>query len=183
MGLRRHQLTHLSLVAEEDVPRFAELGVIPNIQITYGDDGGEEAEEPPEEEEETDGDGGWFSLIANTQALFSPLIAIYEAGAPIVISSDWDVSPMSPLVAVQTFVQAWEGIWSKDERLAFVLQAHTLNAAWAMQHDDVTGSIEVGKFADLVVLDDNLFEIPVNRIRHTDVAATYLAGEAVYQRD
>ena len=181
VGKRRHQLTHLSLVHASDIPRFGELGVVPNIQITYGDDGGEEEEiaEPPPEDE--DSGGSWISLIANTQAEFSPLNEIHDAGGRIVISSDWDVSPMSPLVAVQTFVRDWAGDRTKDEALAFVLKAHTLNPAWAMQHDEVTGSLEVGKFADLVVLDDNLFEIPTNRIRHTRVASTWLAGQVVYE--
>lgn len=185
VGRRRHQLTHISLIDEADIPRFAELGAVPNIQITYGDDGGDAAEDeaPPEEEEAVEQEGGWLSIIANTRSRFSPIIDIHETGAHVVISSDWDVSPMSPLVAVQTMVENAEGRWSKEEALAFVLKAHTLNAAYAMQHDDVTGSIEVGKFADLVVLDDNLFEIPTNRIRHTSVATTYLAGEAVYERE
>ena len=183
VGKRRHQLTHISLIDEADIPRFAELGAIPNIQITYGDDGGEpEEEESPPEDEEVNEEGGWISIIANTNARFSPIIDIHETGARVVISSDWDVSPMSPLVAVQTMIEQSEGRWTKDEALEFVLKAHTLNAAYAMQHDEVTGSIEIGKFADLVVLDENLFEIPTSRIRHTEIVTTYLSGEPVYQK-
>ena len=183
-GKRRHQLTHISLIDEADIPRFAELGAIPNIQITYGDDGGEpEEEESPPEDEAVNEEGGWISIIANTNARFSPVIDIHGTGARVVISSDWDVSPMSPLVAVQTMIEQSAGRWTKDQALEFVLEAHTLNAAYAMQHDDVTGSIEVGKFADLVVLDDNLFEIPTSSIRHTEIVTTYLSGEPVYPKD
>ena len=170
---RRHQLTHISLIAESDIRRFAELGAVPNIQITYGDVPDDEAED----------EDNWASPIENTKARFSPVIDIHETGARVVISSDWDVTPMSPLVAVQTMIEWADGIWSKDEALAFVLRAHTLNAAYAMQHEDVTGSIEVGKFADLVVLEENLFEIPPERIRETDVCATYLSGELVYEKE
>ena len=184
IGLRRHQLTHISLIDEADIPRFAELGAIPNIQITYGDDGSEtEEEESLPEDEEVNEEDGWISIIANTKARFSPVINIHETGARVVISSDWDVSPMSPLVAVQTMIEQSEGRWRKDEALEFILKAHTLNAAYAMQHDDVTGSIEIGKFADLVVLDDNFFEIPTDRIRHTEIVTTYLSGEPMYQRN
>ena len=62
-------------------------------------------------------DGGWSSLIANTKARFSPVNDIHETGTRVVISSDRDVSPMSPLVAVQTMVEDAEGRWSKDEAL------------------------------------------------------------------
>lgn len=173
---RRHQLTHISMANAADIPRFAALGVVPNIQITYGESEDEMAEEELESE-----DDGWFSIIANTTAEFTPVLALHDSGARVVLSSDWDVAPMSPLVAIEAMIDFAEGVWSEDDAVAFAIKAYTLNAAYAMHHDDVTGSIEVGKYADLVVLDGNLFEVPKDQISDAAVLATYLAGEKVFE--
>jgi predicted amidohydrolase YtcJ len=60
---------------------------------------------------------------------------------------------------------------------------HTINAAYQLHMERDTGSIEVGKYADLVVLDQNLFEIPTERISDTTVMQTILGGKVVYRAD
>ena len=62
------------------------------------------------------------------------------------------------------------------------IAAMTINAAIALRHDDKTGSIEVGKFADLVILNKNILEMPVRQIGRVKVDATLLQGEAVFDR-
>jgi len=52
--------------------------------------------------------------------------------------------------------------------------------AYLMRQEDKTGSIEVGKFADLIVVDQNIFKIPINQIGKTKVLSTYLEGEQVF---
>ena len=59
----------------------------------------------------------------------------------------------------------------------------TINGAWTLRLDDVTGSIEVGKSADMIILNHNLFEIPETVIHKTEVEKTIFAGEVVYERE
>ena len=72
---------------------------------------------------------------------------------------------------------------SPDQALtvAETIEAYTINAAWSLLLDDVTGSIEEGKFADMIVLNHNLFEIPETEIHKTEVQKTIFKGEVVYQ--
>ena len=64
-----------------------------------------------------------------------------------------------------------------------LLKIYTINVAWSLHLEDVAGSIEVGKFADLIVLNHNLFEIPVTDIHKTEVQQTVFKGEVVYQAE
>ncbi len=181
MGDRRHTLTHLSLVDPDDIPRLKELDIIANIQGFWGF---------PELEE------GWLDeLIAPKIGIerankMYPFRSLDEAGTRIVASSDWPVSTHEPLLAIEVAIRRQDPTDdSPDARslnpeegldLETMLVAYTINGAYFMQQEDVTGSIEVGKHADLVVLDQNLFEIPVHKISDTQVLLTLLEGEEVY---
>ena len=66
-------------------------------------------------------------------------------------------------------------------RLAASIKAHTLNGAWTLRLDDVTGSIEKGKWADMIVLNHNLFEIERTEIHTTRVQKTLFKGRVVYE--
>ena len=74
---------------------------------------------------------------------------------------------------------------NEDERLDLetALEAYTINGAFLMQQEDITGSIEVGKFADLVVLEENLFEVKSSQIGEVKVLMTMFDGEIIYQND
>jgi predicted amidohydrolase YtcJ len=63
------------------------------------------------------------------------------------------------------------------------IRVHTLNGAYVMNLDDITGSIEEGKSADMIVLNHNLFEIPITDIHATEVQITLFKGKVVYERD
>ena len=93
------------------------------------------------------------------------------------LSSDWDVSMLNPFVGMQN------ALTRKPQQLpdvAAAIKAYTLTPAYALRQEEITGSIEVGKQADLIVLDRNLLEAPLNQISKTTVLETYLAGERVY---
>jgi hypothetical protein len=64
--------------------------------------------------------------------------------------------------------------------LASMIDAYTINAAWLMHQEDSTGSIEIGKKADLLVLDRDLFELPASEINEAKVLLTLLDGEVVF---
>jgi predicted amidohydrolase YtcJ len=65
--------------------------------------------------------------------------------------------------------------------VAELVKAYTINPAWSLRIDEVTGSIEEGKFADMILLNHNLFEIPLTDIHKTKVLKTIIKGEAVYE--
>ncbi|MGB0849405.1 MAG: amidohydrolase, partial [Thiolinea sp.] len=160
----RHRLTHLEVVDKRDYPRFKQLGVIADMQVAGS------FTQP----------FNWSKnafLIGKRTSPFVPLRDLYEAGAQVTLSSDWDVSTLNPFVGMQNAVTR------KPQQLpnvAAAIKAYTLTPAYALRQEDITGSIEVGKQADLIVLDRNLLEIPLNEINKTTVLETYLAGERVY---
>ena len=63
-----------------------------------------------------------------------------------------------------------------------LIEAYTINVAWVLRLDEEAGSIEVGKWADMIVLNHNLFEIPLTDIHKMQVQTTLFKGEVVYQR-
>ena len=63
-----------------------------------------------------------------------------------------------------------------------IIDIYTMGSAWTLRIDDVTGSIETGKWADMIILNHNLFEIPVTDIHKTEVQKTLFKGEVVYER-
>lgn len=117
-----------------------------------------------------------------------PIGSAQRAGAMIVGGSDWNVSSLNPLDAIQVAVTRMDpdGVvpapLNLDERvdLPTMLAAYTINAARLMRQDDEVGSIEPGKAADLVVLDRNVLELPPDQIRTARVVRTLLDGETVY---
>jgi predicted amidohydrolase YtcJ len=113
-----------------------------------------------------------------------------KAGARIVGGSDWSVSSMNPLLAIETAVTRSDpsgrisGVLNDAERasLADMLAAYTINGAYLMHQENQTGSLEVGKAADFVVLARDLFEIPPQEIGEVEVMRTVLDGVTVYPR-
>jgi predicted amidohydrolase YtcJ len=76
------------------------------------------------------------------------------------------------------------GQWNMDERLDIetVIQIFTRNGAMGMEKEDETGTIEVGKSADFIVIDQNILEVPVEKIHKTKVLQTVLQGKTVYKK-
>ena len=166
-GIGRHRLTHVEMVADIDKKRFAELDVIADFQLA-----GEFTH--PENFEEME------PLIGGRAHSQLPVRDIYDTGAVVTLSSDWDVSSLSPFVGMQNALT--RGAQSLPD-LASVIEAYTINGAYVMDQDHITGSIEVGKEADFIVIDKNIFEIDLDKISEIKVLKTILAGEAVYQSE
>src|SRR5262249_21070559 len=101
-------------------------------------------------------------------------------------SSDWDISSYNPFRAFQTAVtragSKGQPPLNLEERIPLetAIDAYTINAAYAMKQDKITGSLEVGKRADLVVLDRDILTGDYDTIEDTKVLATYLDGVLVY---
>jgi predicted amidohydrolase YtcJ len=119
-----------------------------------------------------------------------PIASVVRTGAVVTGGSDWSVSSLDPLEAIETGITGRapgdrDGPpWNPAERvdLPTMLSLYTINAAYALQQDRETGSIEAGKLADLVVLDRNLFDLPPHRIHEARVVRTLLEGRTVYLR-
>jgi predicted amidohydrolase YtcJ len=119
-----------------------------------------------------------------------PIKSVLDTGATVAFGSDWSVSTANPFPQIETAVTRESAI--DDERelgalfpeeridLASALAAFTINAAFVSRHETDTGSIETGKLADFIVLDQNLFEIPVADISETSVLLTVFGGRAVH---
>lgn len=187
----RNVITHLQLVAPEDIPRFGELNLIANIQPYWA------FKEPY-----------WWEVV--DQPLLGseraekeyPMQSFIDAGATLVCSSDHPVTPYNnPFWAIEVGVTrnlnnaefyevdditdiddpTWL-LWP-EERVSIenMIKSFTINGAYQNYRDDVTGSIEVGKSADFAVLDQNLFEISPLDIDKTVVLSTVFKGNEIYK--
>jgi predicted amidohydrolase YtcJ len=172
---RRHQLAHVGVVDPLDLPRFGRLGVTADFQPIWA-----QARDPA--------DAPARAALGPERARFMyPMASVAAGGARIVAGSDWPSLPMSPWEAIQVAMtrQPLDGsapARQPQERvgLALMLAAYTREAAWIAREEAIDGSIQVGKAADLVVLDRNLFEVPVKEIHRVRVLLTLLDGEPVY---
>ena len=120
---------------------------------------------------------------------FYPIASIQRSGGLLLGGSDWDVSSLNPLDAIETMVRRqdpWAEIGpelGQGERidLQTALLMYTRNAARAMKLEEQTGSLQPGKKADLVVLDRDLLSIPPTQINEASVVLTLLDGGVIYQ--
>ncbi|WP_282610398.1 amidohydrolase [Pelagibius sp. Alg239-R121] len=159
-----HRITHLYMIAPKDRPRFRDLGVVADFQLAPSSVGSSYRESIAE-------------FIGGRAGDLMPLRALHDAGALITLSSDWDADELSPLVKLQT-------VLTRDREgapnLAAAIEMMTINPARLLRHADRTGSIEPGKFADLVILDRDLFEVSPAEMSEVQIEATLLQGEAVF---
>jgi hypothetical protein len=123
--------------------------------------------------------------------ILEPAGLLAAAGARIAFGSDWPVDPLDEWFALKVGVTRtnstaaaaeFRGRLGDDPGLSreAVLRAATINAAYELHEDDVTGSLEVGKFADLIVLDRNPLKVPAEEIAKVQVLETVVGGKVVY---
>ena len=161
---RPHRITHLYLIHPTDRRRFKALNVVADFQLA-----------PASTSKDTV--AYLRAFIGERADTLLPVRSIMTAGAKVVLSSDWDADDLSPFVKIQSVRnRAVEAMPDLDT----VIRLMTIEPARLLQHDDKTGALEVGKAADFIVLDRNLFETPVEKLHKTRVLATVLAGEPIY---
>jgi len=177
-GIRdsRHHISHLELVDPADIPRFRELDVVANFQPlwalpdTYITD---------------------FTVPKigpERSRWLYPIGSVLQAGGMIAFGSDWYVTTPNPFPQIETAVTRQdaygevEGVLEPSERIGLhdAISAFTINAAFVNFQDDTTGSIEVGKLADLIVVDRNLFSIDPQEISEATVELTLFGGRVVH---
>ncbi|EOQ29178.1 amidohydrolase [Bacillus cereus group sp. RP37] len=163
-----YTLTHVEMVEDSDIKRFAKLGVSADFQV-----GHDFAEDPKQ---------SWASTYFSDQQMkrIMPLGRIWKTGANVSLSSDWDVNELSPLVTISNAL-------SIDEKglsdVYAAIDAYTIKPAKALGLDNITGSIEVGKSADMVLLDEDITKMSADKIPNAKVLVTVLQGELVYHKE
>ena len=172
----RHHISHLELIDPADVPRFRELDVVANFQPlwAFADSYITDLTVP-------------FIGPERARWLY-PIASVHRSGGMIAFGSDWSVSTANPFheieVAVTRMGPSGETTepFLPEERidLPLALAAFTINAAYVNTSDHDTGSVEVGKYADLIVLDRNLFDIRPEEISDTGVLMTMIEGQVVH---
>ncbi len=173
-----HVLAHIQLIDPADIPRFASVGVAASFQPL------------------------WFQADSYITDLTEPRLgparsrwlyparSVVETGVVVVGGSDWSVSSMNPLLAIETAITRRDAgagpgdAWIPEERLdlARLLDMYTRSAAIASDLLEETGSIEVGKSADLVVLERDPFAVESPSLSEIRVDRTLFEGRTVYLR-
>ncbi|MCP3980299.1 MAG: amidohydrolase [bacterium] len=161
----RHRLTHVSLVEAVDVPRFADLGVIADFQLL------------------SPGLFNFYYGIYLAPGIIPQegqrLRTLYDAGARVVLSSDYDVGDLSPFVGMQTALSMGS---QSLPHIDAAIRAYTIEPAYLMRQEDRVGSIEVGKRADIIVLDRDITSVSTAQIGGAVVQWTLLDGEEVWRQ-
>ncbi len=173
----RFRIEHAQHINGKDIPRFAEMGVIPAMQAIHMSSDRPWAIFRLGRERIEEGAYVWQKLLAS--------------GIPIVNGTDAPVEPINPFasfyasVTRKTLAGTPEGGYEPDQRMtrAQALRSYTIDAAFGAFQEDYIGSLEVGKFADVAVLDRDIMVVAEEEILNTQAMMTILAGEVVFERD
>lgn len=178
----RAAMAHAEIVDPADFPRFAELDVIPVPSFQWAKPASDTI------------DGAKDYLGPARFKYLEPEGFLHEAGAKIAYGSDWPVDPLNEWFALKVGVTRtndpsagpkYAGRLGADPGLSrqTVVRAITINPSYELHQEEETGSLEIGKMADLIVIDRNLFKIPAEKIADIQVLLTVVGGKVVYQAD
>lgn len=171
---RRFRIEHAQHVRPQDFARFGKLGVIASMQPYHAIDDGRWAEKRIGHERAASS-YAWRSML--------------NEGVHLAFGTDWPVAPLNPLLGIYAAVTraTLDGKhpdgWFVEQKLTLeeALSAYTAGSAYAAFQENEKGSISPGKLADMVVLSDDLFSIPPEKIKDTHVVLTLVGGRVVYQ--
>jgi predicted amidohydrolase YtcJ len=177
-GRLRHELAHAGFIAPQDLRRFAELNAVAEFSPVI-----------------------WYpspiidavvAAVGERARHYWPIRTLQATHAPLAAGSDWPsvVPSMDPWGGIEAMVtrsdpyhHSTQTLWPEEAiGLADALRIYTLGGAQALRRDQVTGSIVVGKSADFIVLDRNLFKVAANQVAKVHVEMTYFQGRRVYRR-
>ncbi len=172
----RNRVEHSQIVTLDDIPRFAELGVIASMQPVHATSDMNMAEDRVGPER-IKGAYAWRKFL--------------EAGVVVASGSDFPVELANPFHGLYAAVSRQdrggmpEGGWYAEESLtrAEALHSFTLAAAYAALQEDRLGSLETGKWADFIVIDRDFFEVDVYEIDDREVIDTWIGGQKGYTRE
>ncbi len=168
----RWRVEHAQHLHPEDIPRFGALGVIPSMQGVHATS-----------------DGPWvIPRLGEERAEWGAYVwqDLMQAGAVVVNGTDAPVEDVDPLASYHATVSRRMNngeVFFPEQRMSRIeaLKSYTINVAYAGFEDDIKGSLEVGKLADVTVLSKDITTIPENEIMSTEVAYTIVGGEVVHR--
>lgn len=175
----RHAIEHVEIIADEDIPRFGKLGVIPSVQ--------------PEHLAltQTFRDNPYPITLGNARADKTwPNKRLYDSAGVLAIGSDCPVVDNNPFLEIYRAVTRVhndgepKGGWNPSEKLSMfeILRSYTYGSAYGVRREKEMGTLEAGKLADIVVLDKNLFTVPPTEIMETKVLVTIMDGNIIFER-
>jgi len=170
---RRWRIEHAQHMAQKDFQRFAKLHVIASVQPYHAIDDGQWAERRI------------GPIRAKTTYAFRTFL---DSGVRLAFGTDWTVAPLNPMqglyaaVTRATLDGKHPNGWIPEQKITIeeAIEAYTLGSAYAEFQEKEKGSITPGKFADLVLLSDNLLKIDPRAIRDAKVEMTLVGGKIVY---
>jgi len=171
----RFRIEHAQILNHDDIPRFAQLGVIPSMQAVH-----------------QTSDMYWAGSRLGLGRLLGAYAwrSLLSTGVVVPNGSDFPVEAVNPLFSFHSAVSRedadnWPtGGWMPEQRMtrAEALESMTIWPAYAAFQEQLMGSITPGKLADFVILDRDIMTVPEKDILGTSVLATYIGGKAVYER-
>ena len=172
---RRFRIEHAQHVRFQDIPRFAELGVIASVQPYHCID-----------------DGVWAEKRIGPERIkyTYPFKSFLEAGVKLCFGTDWYVAPLNPLLGLyaavtrRTLDDKNPDGWIPEQKISIedAIKCYTINSAYAAFEENIKGSIEVGKLADLIVLSDDILTIDPVEIKDAKVVMTIFDGKVIYKK-
>jgi hypothetical protein len=173
----RYRIEHAQHLHPEDIPRFAELGVIPAMQAVHLSSDRPWAIDRLGEKRIVEGAYMWQALL--------------QSGIPIVNGTDVPVEPIDPIasfyasVSRKTLKGFPEGGYEPEQKMSReqALRSYTLDAAYGAFEEDIKGSIEAGKLADFTIYNQDLMEVPEEALLETEVVMTIFGGEVVFEKE
>ena len=174
----RHELSHAGYIHEDDLHRFTELGAVADLcPVIWHPSPIIDAV---------------ISAVGEERGpRYWPIRDLIDSEAPLLAGSDWPsaVPDANPWVGIEAFVtrrdprgDAPGTLWAEQAiELHEAINIYTMEGARAMRLDTDIGSIEVGKLADLIVLDRNLFDVPIEDVGATTVDMTFFRGKLSYE--
>jgi len=176
---RRHAIAHADVLNPQTIKRLRALNIVVNVTPLWI--------------------GASEELLAHYEPLLGeermnwlyPFSSLHEAGVTVSVGSDFPVTTNNPFHAIEAAVTRRDPLDSAAQPLLLeqqlsrrqIVDMMTLGGARQLGKEDLLGSIEVGKVANLIALKDNLFDVDEDDISETEVAMTMLSGEVVYRAE
>jgi predicted amidohydrolase YtcJ len=174
---RRDEMIHIECLNGQDIPRFKQLGVIACMQPRHC---------------APDITGQWAKAVGPVRWKYAwAFRSLRDSGATLAVASDWNVAEMEPLIGIYTALTRKgldgkpDGGWVPEQTidLETAIRGYTINGAYANFVEGNRGSITTGKYADLVMLSDDLFKIPAEKIKDAKVVWTMVGGKEVWKAE
>lgn len=175
LAARRHRIEHAQVVQLSDIARFKQLSIVPSMQPTHATSDQNMAEQRVGPQR-IKGAYAWRSFL--------------KQGSRIACGSDFPIESPNPLQGIHAAVTRQDmrnvpaGGWYKEQAMSLTeaLRCFTLDAAWAAHQEHAVGTLEAGKWADFIITDRDLFQVPAEQIGQIGVLQTWVGGKQVFRK-